>query len=116
MLRPQWLVALCLVSGPAWGQDRVADDIRQGRDLAIKVCAYCHIAARDQPFKPILQPPASSLESIAQRKTTTADSLRVFITTTHRGLDKPKGMPSLELLEDQVRQVAAYILSLRKQP
>ena len=36
------------------------------------------------------------------------------MTTTHRGLDNPNGMPNAELLDYQVRQVTAYLLSLRK--
>jgi hypothetical protein len=30
------------------------------------------------------------------------------------GLDNPRGMPNPELLDDQVQQVATYLLSLRK--
>lgn len=114
---PVWLVALYVAACPAWGQeDGSADDVRKGRELAVRICGNCHVAARDQPFRPILQPPARSFESIAQRKTINADSVLTFLTTTHRGLDNPKGMPNPELLEYQVRQVTAYLLSLRKNP
>jgi hypothetical protein len=78
------------------------------------LCGQCHVAAPDQRFMPDLNPPAPSFESIAQRKDINADSLRTFLTTTHRGLDRPKGMPNPYLLEYQVRQVIAYLLSLRK--
>ena len=43
-----------------------------------------------------------------------ADWLENFITTTHRGLDNPSGMPNPSLLDYQVKQVTAYLLSLRK--
>jgi hypothetical protein len=72
------------------------------------------VAASDQRFMPVLQPPAPSFDSIAQRNDTNADSLRTFITTTHRGLDHPKGMPNPYLADYQITQVVAYILSLRK--
>ena len=112
-----WLVALHLAVCPAWGQEHSsADDVRKGRELAVRICGNCHVAARDQPYKPILRPPAPSFESIARRKTINADSVQTFLTTTHKGLDKPKGMPNPELLDYQVKQVTAYLLSLRKTP
>jgi hypothetical protein len=78
------------------------------------VCAFCHVAAQDQANMPILNPPAPSFESIAQRTDISANWLENFITTTHRGLDNPSGMPNPSLLDYQVIQVAAYLLSLRK--
>ena len=114
-IAPVWLIALSVAAGPAWGQQGGSgEDVRKGHELAIMICANCHEAARDQPHKPILQPPAPSFESIAQRPTINADSLKTFLTTTHRGLDNPKGMPNPQLLESQVKQVTAYLLSLRK--
>jgi mono/diheme cytochrome c family protein len=88
--------------------------VRKGHDLAVHTCAICHIAAPDQPSAPLLEQPAPSFESIAQRKDTTADSLRIFMTTTHRGLDAPKGMPDPMLMDYQLDQIIPYILSLRK--
>ena len=79
-------------------------------------CANCHIVARDQPFEPILRPPAQSFVSIAQRSTTNTDSLRTFLTTSHRDISNPRGMPNPQLVDSQIRQVTAYLLSLRKQP
>jgi len=100
-----------------YGQQAVdSDDVASGHKIAIDVCANCHLAAPDQPNKPILRPPASSFDSIAQKKTVTAKWLQEFLKTTHRGLDKPEGMPNLELLDFQARQVANYIMSLRKNP
>jgi cytochrome c1 len=99
----------------AWGQQgSTADDVRKGHYLAVMICSTCHVAAPDQPHMPILQPPAPSLESIAQRKDLNGDSLENFMNTTHRGLDSPKGMPNPDLADYQVKQVVAYILSLRK--
>jgi hypothetical protein len=36
------------------------------------------------------------------------------MTTTHRGLDNPSGMPNPSLLDYQVKEVTVYLLSLRK--
>jgi len=78
------------------------------------LCNQCHVAARDQAQAPTLDPPAPSFESIAQQKDTSAESLAHFLTTTHQGLNNPKGMPNPELADFQVNEIVAYILSLRK--
>ncbi len=112
---PTWLVVFWMAVSPAWAQEgSTNEDVRKGHELAATLCSMCHVAAPDQRFMPIFNPPASSFESIAQRKDVNADSLRKFMTTTHRGLDNPKGMPNPYLADYQVKQVVAYILSLRK--
>lgn len=108
-------LALCALSRVAFAQD-AADDVRQGHRLALEICAYCHVAASDQRTSPILQPPAPSFVSIARRPGVTTDSLRAFLATTHGADGAAKGMPNPELLDYQIRQVSAYLLSLRKQP
>jgi len=110
------LVVLGIVSGAASAQDTVTDDVQQGHRLAIIICSNCHIAARDQPFQPILRPPAPPFESIVQRGTINADSVRAFLTSTHRDISNPGGMPNPQLLDFQINQVTAYLLSLRNQP
>ncbi len=101
---------------PAWAQDSgfTAADVSAGHVLAVKVCAVCHLAAPDQRAQPMLKPPAPPFAKIMQGKDVTADSLRTFLTTTHRGLDKPKGMPNPSLADFQVKQAIAYLMSLRK--
>jgi len=110
-----WLVALWIGVCSASGQEATsADDVRKGHELATMVCAFCHTAAPDQARMPILNPPAPSFESIAQRTSISAEWLEKFISTTHRGLDNPSGMPNPSLLDYQAKQVAAYLLSVRK--
>jgi len=110
-----WFVAFWMTACSAWGQDsNKAEDLRQGHQLATLLCAKCHLASPDQSVMPDSNPPAPSFVSIAQRKDIDADSLKNVLTTTHRGLDNPKGMPNLSLADSQVKQVVAYILSLRK--
>ena len=110
-----WLVVGWVGVCSAWGQDASsADNVRKGHRLAIMVCAFCHVAASDQARMPILNPPAPSFESIAQRTDISAEWLEQFISTTHRGLDNPSGMPNPSLLDYQVKEVTAYLLSLRK--
>jgi mono/diheme cytochrome c family protein len=98
----------------ARAQPYTNEDIQKGHQLAATICAVCHVAAPDQAYAPIMKPPAPSFESIAQRKDTTPDSLRLFMTTTHRGLDVPAGMPDPMLMDYQIKEITAYILSLRR--
>jgi mono/diheme cytochrome c family protein len=111
-----WMSAVLWMSvGPAPAQQAdPAETVRKGHDLAAVVCANCHVAAPDQRFSPVLNPPAPSFDSIAQRADANADSLEKFLATTHRGLDNPKGMPNPYLMDYQINEVIAYILSLRK--
>lgn len=91
-----------------------SDDIRAGRALSLSVCTACHVVSSDQEMAPILRPPAPSFHSIANRKGVTAESLRRFLSETHRSLGKPGGMPNPQLTEDQVRQAVAFLMSLRE--
>jgi len=96
----------------AYAQPGAENEVQKGHRLAAAICAVCHVAAADQPYPPIMKPPAPPFTSIAQRMD--AESLTKFVATTHRGLDTPKGMPNPELMDYQVKQVVAYILSLHK--
>ncbi len=109
------LLILFMTAGAAFAQQtQNADDMRQGHQLAAMLCAQCHVAAADQRFMPDLNPPAPPFTTIAQRPDLSADWLKTYLATTHRGLDNPKGMPNPYLADYQVRQVTAYLLSLRK--
>ena len=90
------------------------DDVQNGHYLAVLICSNCHVASPDQSVEPVLQPPAPSFESIAKRSTTSSDTIRAFLTTTHRNISNPAGMPNPDLLDFQTRQVVAYFLSLGK--
>ena len=103
-----------LATAQAQQASSVADDVQKGRYLAGLICSICHVASPDQLVEPVLRPPAPSFETIAQRSTTSADSIRTFLTTTHRDISNPAGMPNPELLDFQIRQLDAYLLSLRK--
>ncbi len=110
------LVAFGVFAGSAWGQEAgVAVDVQRGHSIAINVCSNCHIASPDQAFQPLLQPPAPSFESIAQRNNISAESVRTFLSTTHRSISNPRAMPNPQLIDSHINQVTAYLLSLRKQ-
>ncbi len=108
------LVYPALATAQAQQADSVAGDVQNGHHLAAIICSNCHVAGPDQIVEPILQPPAPSLESIARRSTTNADALKVFLATTHSNISNTGGMPNPQLLDFQITQVVAYLLSLRQ--
>jgi cytochrome c1 len=104
-----------IIQASAWAQGAdTKDDVRAGHHLAIMLCADCHVVASDQPYAPTLAPPAPSFQSIAQCSNTNMDSLRKFLRSTNQSLENPKGMPNPMLADFQIRQIGAYLLSLRK--
>jgi hypothetical protein len=109
------LLSICLPT-LAHGQDPSDQSVQAGRALAIKICTACHIVSADQPFRPILRRPAPEFRAIASRQTTTAQSLRSFLSTTHTTISAPYKMPSPELTGEMTEQVISYILSFRKRP
>lgn len=113
------LATVLFFVSPAWPQtDQAsnADDVAKGHFIAITICAICHVAAPDQPYEPVMNPPAPSFASIVRDKKYDAETLTHFLNTTHRGLDYPNGMPSSDLMDYQIRQVVAYFMSLYKNP
>jgi mono/diheme cytochrome c family protein len=112
-----WLAfsAWLLGSGFAWGQgDSAVENIRQGHRLASELCSLCHLATPDQATLPIMHPPAPPFAKILRRKDFTADWLANFLKTTHRGLDEPNGMPNPRLADFQIKQIVAYMMSVRE--
>jgi mono/diheme cytochrome c family protein len=91
-----------------------ADDIRAGRVLSLRICTACHLVSRDQDMPPILRPPAPSFSSIANRRGTTEEGVHQFLATTHSTVRSLNNMPNPELTEDQIRQAAAFLMSLKK--
>ena len=87
--------------------------VKRGHSLAAEICGNCHVAAPDQPYAPIMQPPAPPFALLAQRPDLTADRLKTFLATTHRDVQSPQGMPNPMLMDFQIDEVTAYILSLR---
>jgi mono/diheme cytochrome c family protein len=84
-----------------------AQDISAGKAIAQTWCANCHRV--DPGEKPIADDKAPNFSSIAQMQSTTEMSLAAFLTTPHGK------MPNLSLSRTEIRDVSAYILSLRKQ-
>lgn len=103
-----------LLSTQAGAQTGASTD--DGRALAIKACASCHLVAPDQPKPPAHEPPAPSFAWIANRPGTTAPALRRFVLAVHDTLKSPPDSPPTSLSDAQAVAIADYIVSLRKQP
>ena len=98
---------------PANAQPSKADPIAAGRDIALKICASCHVVANDQETAPLLKPPAPSFAEIAARPTTNEASLRDFLGKPHGEARRASKMPAFTLGELQIAPLVAYIESLR---
>jgi mono/diheme cytochrome c family protein len=109
------LVCFAVLSAQAQ-EPRGQDATVRGRAIALSVCSACHVVAADQPHAPTLRRPGPSFQTIANRPTTTVDTLRRFISTTHTTAGEPFRMPNPELTEEMQAQVVSYVLSLRKRP
>jgi len=81
-------------------------DIRQGRRLALEICASCHAVRASETLSPDAAAPG--FRAIAHTPGMTAAALTVWLTAHphHK-------MPYLILSGQQVRDVSAYILSLQ---
>lgn len=61
-------------------------------------------------------PPAPAFAKIARDKEVSIETLRQFLPTTHRDISATRGMSNPRLMDFQIDEVAAYILSLRITP
>jgi mono/diheme cytochrome c family protein len=105
MRLPAALIALAASTLPAAAQTEPGDPIT-GRRLAEVWCANCHQVAPGAPGP--ASDAAAPLQAVAQMPSTTSMSLRVFLQTPHAN------MPDYRLTRDQLDDVVAYILTLRR--
>jgi len=89
------------------------EDVAAGHKLALTVCSACHVVEANQDMEPVLRPPAPTFASIANRPAETEEAVRTFLVSTHGTLANSKNMPNPMLMDFQVRQAAAYLMSLR---
>jgi mono/diheme cytochrome c family protein len=84
-------------------------DAYQGRRLALGKCDVCHVVASDQLYQPLLSHYAPSFYDVANRPSTTAQSLEAFLAHPHRY----ENMPSPDLTSAQIAEIVSYILTPR---
>lgn len=80
---------------------------QRGLGFARAACAGCHAVEREQFLSP--DPRAPPFDAIANTRGMTGTALSVFLQTSH------STMPNLILEADEIANVAAYILSLRRE-
>ena len=103
------LSALLLAAASALAQPGVqapteTKETRQGRALAVRVCSICHGIRLGQAS---VAAGAPNFYTVAMTPGMTALALRVALQRPHHS------MPDLALTNDELRNVTAYILSLR---
>ena len=107
------LAVACSVTANAEAQEAKSNLVAAGHDLALQVCAACHVVENDQKSAPIMNPPAPSFSAIAQRYDQSEASLRKFLSSLHRNLGRTGKMPNWLLADFQIDEIVAYILSLK---
>lgn len=91
---------VCLVVSLSGAQ---AQDVEAGHEIARRWCNGCHETESAPPRNDLIP----SFVSIARLTSTTKSSLGVFLGTPHYN------MPDYSLSRQEIRDVSAYILSLK---
>lgn len=102
-----WPVVLltAILVAPIPVQAQSAGDPDEGRRLATAWCSECHQVSSQNLTR--ANDVVPSYQAIAAMPSTTAMSIRAFLSTSH------DVMPNFNLTNTQISDVAAYILSLR---
>ena len=106
-MRPVALFARCFAFTTLIGVlPAASQDQANGERIAKTWCGACHRVTTDGPIAGSDAIPPFS--SIAQSSSTTESSLEAFLSTSHAG------MSDYNLTRQEIADVSAYILSLRK--
>jgi mono/diheme cytochrome c family protein len=98
------LAALAVVGLPGLAAS-AAGDAANGKRLATQWCASCHLVSAEQATATTEAPPFASM---AQRPPEAIAGLEAFLAEPHAP------MPQLNLARNEIRDLVAYIVSLRK--
>jgi cytochrome c len=104
---PFFASIILLVAGPVVAGAQEAGDARAGHVVAQSTCAVCHATEKEQARSP--NPDAPTFETIAAVPGMTMTALLAALQTSHR----ERTMPNIMLPPDDLRNVIAYILSLK---
>ena len=98
-----------LIAVGAFGATQArAQDVEAGRLIAQTWCSRCHTV--DAQARGTGNDAVPSFPAIARMPATTQRSVTAFLSTPHGR------MPDFSLTRSEIRDVSAYILSLRKNP
>jgi mono/diheme cytochrome c family protein len=96
------IAALTLAAVPA----RAADDVAKGAELARVLCAECHLNEGQAEKQGAMGIPG--FVAVANRPSQTFDGILLWLKSV------PPVMPNHHLTQDEMFELAAYIMSLRK--
>ena len=99
------LAAALMISTSFAPQARAAGDAENGKNLAQRWCAACHVVSAEQRQASVAAP---TFASIARQPGFDADKLAFFLLDPH-----PK-MPNMSLTRREAADLAAYIAKLGK--
>ena len=91
----------------------VSGDAEAGRALALMACTGCHVVLPTQPFKPVYvgSPHPPDFKDIAGNNWT-PESLQRHLQNLP-AVPQKAGMPNLDLTNKELRDVVAFIFTLR---
>jgi hypothetical protein len=101
-----WLFTAAIASTTASAEEGIGDSV-EGFFVAAELCSYCHAILPEEPESPL--PQATRFHIIADTPGMTERALIVWLTTSHPF----RTMPHLILEPEELRNVVAYIISLR---
>lgn len=96
--------AVSNVTGATAQSGVATGDIGRGLTLAERLCSNCHTVSRDRPARSM---PARSFETLANLPNQSEARLAGAIIIPH------PAMPSIALTRREIRDVVAYIMSLK---
>lgn len=114
-IRKSALVTLMLMAGLASAQAETptSDMVAAGRKFAQRVCGVCHVVTQQRDELPVLAPPGPSFAVLAQRPLLTEQALREFLASNHRTLGPHEAMPNPRLVDYQIDEIVAFVMSLK---
>jgi mono/diheme cytochrome c family protein len=110
------IVALVVVAGftsITRAEAADSDQVAAGRDFAGRLCGVCHVVTQQRDELPVLSPPGPSFAVLAQRPQLTEARLREFLRSNHAGLGPHEAMPNPRLVDYQIDEIVAFMMSLK---
>ena len=100
------LVAVAALLVTTYAAKAQEADIEAGGAYAEQVCAACHAVLPNEQISPLAEAP--TFQSVADTRGMTEMALTVWLQSSH------PTMPNIVLKQDDLRNVVAYIRSLKK--
>jgi mono/diheme cytochrome c family protein len=99
------VLAAVMLLGSAHAALAQEGDVAAGQAYAKQVCAACHAVLPNEQISPLAQAP--TFQKVADTRGMTEMALTVWLQSSH------PTMPNIILKQDDLRNVVAYIVSLK---